>query len=313
MTIAPSKLAVVVPCFRAEAHLERFLDRLIPSLDGLSSPSEVILVDDGSPDDTWGAMETAYEKYGERLRCIRLASNVGQHAALTVGLGAVSPDAEIVITMDDDLQHPPESIPELVSAVEAGADLVIASYDEKQHDGLRNAGGSVIDWTLRSIYRLPKHFQLTSFRAFRKYLADQVASAETHFPYVTAMLLSATTRVRNVPVSHAPRIDGQSGYGVLKSIRLAANLYFTYSKYPLYLVLGLAGFSFLLTLGLGMWVSIGALRGNWTVPGWASLMAVVSFGNSITLACMSIFGVYVSRFHRERSGVSHTQRISKTL
>lgn len=313
MTGTSGKVAVVIPCYRAAGHLDSMLARLVPALERLERPYQLVLIDDGSPDSTWAVLEKARAQYGPALTCVRLASNIGQHPAILAAFSFLAPDAEIVVTMDDDLQHPPEAIGSLLQGLDASTDLVIAAYDRKQHDGWRNASGGLVDRALRVIYTLPRDFQLTSFRAFRRYVADHAASVKTNYPYVTAALLSATTRCKNVPVTHAPRASGSSGYNFVRSLRLAMNLYFTYSSYPLYIVLGLAVFSFGLTLALGSWVVLSVLSDGSRVPGWASLMAVVSFSNSIILMCMSVFGVYVSRFHRELTGVSGRYRVSETL
>jgi glycosyltransferase involved in cell wall biosynthesis len=312
MTMSARKVAVVMPCYCAAGHLDVTLARLASALDAIG-PHQIVLVDDGSSDGTWSAVARARERYGPRITGVRLASNQGQHRALLIGMSFLAPDVAYVVTMDDDLQHPPESICNLVARLDADTDLVIAAYGPKQQPAWRSVGARFVDDALRRIYRAPKSFQFTSFRAFKRHVADHAAGLQASHPYVTAALLSATSRRANVVVRHAARISGRSGYSFFKSVRLAANLYFTYSKYPFYLILALAAFTFVLTTALGAWVVVSALLGYAAVPGWASLMAIVSLGNSIVLACLCVFGVYISRFYRERAGFDGKHMVSATL
>lgn len=307
-----ARTSVVIPCYRSGDALSLLVDGLVDVLRPRGQ-FEIILVEDGSPDDTWARVSAIKQAHGGEVRALRLARNVGQHVALVSGFAHLAPTSEIVVTMDDDGQHPPEEMLKLLDALDDSADLVIAGYERKEHETWRNSAGGVVDGALRSIYGLPRNFELTSLRAFRRYLADNAIEMRTDYPYVTAMLLGGTTRRRNVKVRHQMRAEGRSGYTFLKSLRLALNLYFTYSNFPLYAVVGIAVLSFALTSVIGAIVGISALLDPQRLQGWASIIVAISFGNSITLACLVVFGVYVSRFHRTVSGINAKYRVADEL
>jgi glycosyltransferase involved in cell wall biosynthesis len=208
---------------------------------------------------------------------------------------------DVVITMDDDLQNPPEEIPKLLDAVANGYDLAIGAYEKKQHSSARNAGGALIDGVLRKIFGLPSNFQLTSFRAARREVAENACHMGGVFPYLTAMLLSHAGNQTNVLVRHDPRKFGSSNYNLRLSVSLAANLLLNYSSYPLYFVGILCGFAFLFSLAFGTIVMLRTILTGSGVPGWASTVIIVSFFNALILLSLVIFGIYLSRLNLQIS------------
>jgi glycosyltransferase involved in cell wall biosynthesis len=281
------------------------MERLYHVLSEQKRIFEVIFVDDCSPDNSWQTLQTIKVKYSNaQVKIVRLLKNSGQHNAILCGLTLAQGD--IVVTMDDDLQNPPEEIPRLLAAVEAGFDLVIGAYKEKRDMKLRNIGGSCVDSLLRKIFKLPKEFQLTSFRAIRKTVVDHVVAMGAVFPYITAMLLSHSGNYTNVSVRHDPRRIGVSNYTLKRSFHLAFNLILNYSSYPLYLVFFLCFFAFGTAIGLGGFTLYKALFYDISVPGWASTMLVISFFNGLTLMALLILSFHISRIMQQltRSKVS---------
>jgi polyisoprenyl-phosphate glycosyltransferase len=240
-----------------------------------------------------------------QLKIIRLLRNSGQHNALLCGLSLAR--GSIMVTMDDDLQNPPEEVPKLIAAIQNGYDLAIGAYDFKQHSASRNVGGKLIDDVLRRIFHLPHDFQLTSFRAVRKVVVENVLVMGDVFPYITSMLLSHTSRYVNVPVRHEPRRFGRSNYNMKRSLLLAFNLLLSYSPYPLYLVAALCFAAFTFSLGISAWVLLKTLIGS-TMPGWASTVVAISFFNAWILLALVIHGLYLSRLNQQitRSRVGFT-------
>jgi polyisoprenyl-phosphate glycosyltransferase len=209
--------------------------------------------------------------------------------------------------MDDDLQNPPEEVPKLIAAIKNGYDLAIGAYDWKQHSTGRNWGGRLVDDVQRRIFSLPPGFQLTSFRAVRKVVVDNIVVMGVAFPYVTSMLLSHTSRYVNVPVHHEPRRFGRSNYNMRRSLRLAFNLLLNYSSYPLYTVVALCLGAFGFSVLISGWVVWRSLDGG-TLPGWASTVLAISFFNGLILLALVILGLYLSRLHQQitRSRVGFT-------
>ena len=299
------RVSVVIPVYRSAESLELLIARLRATLLEMGRPFEIILVDDCSPDNSWEVLQSlkAQSPYG--LKIVRLLKNSGQHNAILCGFSLVTGD--VVITMDDDLQNPPEEIPRLVEAVDRGYDLVIAAYDAKKHSGFRNAGGNLIDNIQRTIFKLPKEFQLTSFRAASRVVVTRAREMGGVYPYITSMLFANAAKYTNVPVRHDARPFGRSNYSLKRSLLLAANLIFSYSSLPLYLIGGLCFASFVFATVFGLFVLVRTLQHGSTVPGWASLAVILSYFNALLQLCLVIMCLYLSRVYQQitRSQVSY--------
>lgn len=294
-----SLVSVVIPCYRSERSLPELVERLLQVSADMGRDFEVILVDDCSPDGAWEVLKSLKSKYGHPLKTIRLLKNAGQHNALFCGMQQATGD--VVVTMDDDLQNCPEDVPKLLEAIASGYDLAIGSYEQKQHSAARNIGGSLVDGVLRKIFFLPSDIQLTSFRAVRREVVENVCNMGCVYPYITAMILSHTGSQVNVPVRHELRKYGTSNYGLRRSLSLVANLLLNYSSYPIYFIAVLCGFAFLLVFGFGAYVFVRAVLMGSTVPGWASTIIIVSFLNALTLLSLVIYGFYLSRLNQQIS------------
>jgi polyisoprenyl-phosphate glycosyltransferase len=297
-------ISIVIPAYNSHDSLPILIERLEVVLNQPGQDFEIIVVDDCSPDDTWQTIK-ALKKTRPRLKIVRLLRNSGQHNALLCGLSLAS--GTIIVTMDDDLQNPPEEVPKLLTAIRDGYDLAIGAYDIKEHTAGRNLGSKLINGVLRKIFHLTPDFQLTSFRAVRKVVVDNVLTMGAVFPYVTSMLLSHTSRYVNVRVRHEPRPFGQSNYNLKRSVVLAFNLLFSYSSYPLYLVVALCLAAFAVAVVVSGWILMRSLGGN-TLPGWASTVIAISFFNGLLLLALVVHGLYLSRLTQQitRSRVGFT-------
>jgi polyisoprenyl-phosphate glycosyltransferase len=304
-----SMISVVIPVYRSQESLDQLVTQLVTVLRGLGRPFELVLVDDCSPDNSWKELVRLKEKFGAVVRPARLLVNSGQHNAILCGFSLATGD--VVVTMDDDLQNPPDELPKLVAMIDHGYDLAIGSYERKMHSGMSNAKGQVIDWLQRRMFALPSDFQLTSFRAIRKSVIDGVNTMGGTYPYITSMLLANASKYVNVPVRHEPRKFGRSNYTLRRGISLAANLLISYSAYPVLFVAFLCAISFLLSVGYGTWVVVTALSQGSAVEGWASTIAVILFFNSIILLCLFIQSVYLSRMNTQLTRSRHSYRIGE--
>lgn len=301
-----SKISVVIPVYNSSASVGILISRLVDNLTAANRPFEIVLVDDCSRDDVWSVLKAAKERYGPSVKIARLLTNSGQHNAILCGFSLITGD--VIVTMDDDLQNPPEEVLKLVEAIDRGFDLAIGAYDSKKHGGLKNASGGFINFLLRKLFGLPADFQLTSFRAMRRVVAQNVAQMSGVFPYVTCMVLSHSSKYTNVPVRHEPRVFGKSNYTLKRSVSLAANLLLNYSSYPIYFIGGLCFLAIWLSVGFGAFILLRSLVVGTSVPGWASTIVIVSFFNALVLLCLLIFGVYLSRLNQQltRRRVNYT-------
>lgn len=215
------ELSVVIPTFQGAASLPELCARLAATLDALELAWEVLLIDDASPDRTPEVVRELRATY-PRLRYRRLASNGGQHAATIIGLRSAA--GARVVTMDDDLQQAPESIPLLLSALEAGAQVAIARFPQPAHAAWRRIGSRLVR-AMTQRRRGGQPLVITSFKAFRRGAAARlVAAVPGSGPfYIGAVLQSVIPRedIVNVDVPHHGRRHGRSGYGPLALVRMA--------------------------------------------------------------------------------------------
>lgn len=308
------RISVVVPCYRSTTSLQQLAARLAVAMAPTGQSYELIFIDDASPEAaTWSMLKSIRKLHPDVVRCYRLARNVGQHNAILCGFAKISPSAEIVVTMDDDLQHQPEDIPALIDAIDAGADMAIGAYQGKQHESWRNLGGKVVDDVLRRLFDLDRSFQLTSLRAIRRFAVDDVVDNNTRYSYLTAALLSVTRFRTNVPVVHAPRHEGLSGYSLASSIELAINLFLSYSRLPLYMIIGLFMVSLLATISITAWVFWHWIAVNHTPAGWVSMMLMLGVGNTFNLAALAIIALLSTRSHRQLVGSSRRWRVAESI
>lgn len=291
-------ITVVVPTFHSVRSLPILVERLEKVLIQMRCSYEVVIVDDCSTDGTWLVLNDL-KKNRSWLKIIRLLRNSGQHNALLCGFSIAKGD--VIITMDDDLQNPPEEMPKLISKINEGYDLVIGSYQFKRHEKIRNLAGALIDYLQRRIFGLPKDFQLTSFRAVKRQVITNLVAMNVSFPYITSMLLSQTSSCINVSVRHEPRSFGRSNYNFSRSLRLAFNLLLNYSSYPLYFVVTLSLIALSATFGVGAWVLLTAFAEYSSVPGWASTIIAISFFNGLILLALVVQSLYLSRIAQQLS------------
>jgi undecaprenyl-phosphate 4-deoxy-4-formamido-L-arabinose transferase len=287
-------LSVVIPVYRSAVLLPVLVERLLRVLEDTGRNFEVVLVEDGSPDDSWEVLRRLQQAHPDRLTVLQLMRNYGQQSALMCGLRHSR--GHLVITMDDDLQHPPEEIPKLVGAIEGtGLDLVYGAYKAKKHSRWRNLGSAVINAFFRSVFRCA--VTISSFRIMRRRLVDTILAYPRPFIIVDGLLAWNTQRVGMVMVEHHPRAAGRSGYSLGKLVKLTFDLFTNFSLAPLHLVSACG----LLAAGggvlMGLYYLVQYLSSNISVPGYASLIIVVLVMGGVQLLSMGIMGQYLGRVH----------------
>lgn len=286
-------LSVVIPVYRSADTLRPLVERLVRVLDDLGREYEIIFVDDGSPDNAWEALCALQGSYAERIVAIQLMRNYGQHNALMCGLRHSR--GKYILTMDDDLQHPPEEIPKLLKAIESSEwDLVYGSYDSKKHRAGRNIGSALANVFFKLVFRCSVAF--TSFRIIRRELLDSIFSYSLNFTYIDGLLAWNTQRVGQVNVKHDFR-SGRSSYSLRKLIVLMLNLFTNFSLLPLQLI-SLCG---VLAASGGFVLSgyyfVHYMLTSDPVPGFASLMITILILGGVQLLSLGIMGEYLGRLH----------------
>lgn len=286
------KVSIVIPVYRSAETLPRLIDRINSSVRGVLD-FELICVDDSSPDDSWDVLCRLSVSYGE-LRCVQLMRNFGQHNALMCGFRHSTGD--VVVTIDDDLQHEPECIPKLVSClVDLNADLVYGVYSEKRHANGRNLGSSLVNHFYRLIFRMP--VTVTSFRAIKRELVDAILRYDLNFTYIDGLLAWNTQRIEMITVPHHERVDGKSGYTLGKLVGLAMNVFTNFSLLPLQAVSLVGMCAAIGGIGLGLWFLVAAIFSLIEVPGYASTIVAVLILGGLQLLSLGIMGEYLGRLH----------------
>jgi undecaprenyl-phosphate 4-deoxy-4-formamido-L-arabinose transferase len=254
---------------------------------------QIVAVDDCGPGNGWSQICKLAETR-PRVIGIQLMRNFGQHNALMCGFQHASGD--VIVTIDDDLQHEPESVLQLLNHLEStSADLVYGVYDEKKHAGGRNLGSWLVNRFYRLVFRMP--VTVTSFRAISKQLVAAILRYDLNFTYIDGLLAWNTQRIEMVTVPHHTRVDGKSGYTIAKLVTLAMNVFTNFSLLPLQLVSFLGIAAALLGMTLGIWYLVAALFAKIQVPGYASIIVAVLVLGGLQLLSLGIIGEYLGRLH----------------
>jgi dolichol-phosphate mannosyltransferase len=291
-------LSVVAPCYDEEDVLGMFLEALLPVLDGIGEPFEVILVDDGSGDRTFDIVRAWSERRPE-VRGLQLSRNFGHQMALTAGMDAARGQA--VITLDCDLQHPPALIPEMVAAWRGGAEVVLAE---------RRGPGRVRWWKrttstayyafLSRLSRIRIDSGASDFRLLdRRVVAAFAACRETHRMLRGLVQWAGFPRVV-IPFEAGARAAGRSKYTWGRMARFALDGFFSFSTAPLHAAV-VAGFwiSVLAVVYLGYVISTAVFRPERAIPGWASILGAVLLLGGVQLLFLGILGQYVGRVYEQ--------------
>ncbi len=284
-------VSIVVPVYGGAAALPELRERLAATMAAAGYRHELILVDDRGQREAWPVIRGLAERHGDVVG-VRLGRNFGQHAATICGIEHARGDW--IVTMDDDLEHPPEAVPALLAAGGEDVPLVYGTFARRTHAGYRNLSSELMRRTLKRAFpNLNESY--SSFRAIHAPLAKQLPSFGLDKPYIDGMLSWMTSSVRGVEVAHGERRHGRSTYTLRKLLSLATNIFVTFSLLPLRVasyggaLLAFASFVYLL------YVLYGRLVGSITNPGYTSLMSVVLLACGIQLLILGVLGEYIGR------------------
>lgn len=261
-------------------------------MDGMGKAYEMIFVDDGSRDGSWTTLKKIKEQYGEKIVAIRLAKNFGQHSATFCGFNFAK--GSYVITIDDDLQCPPEEIPNLIGKMEeSDAELVYGVYSKKKHSFFRNLGSKYFK---KISYLLGRPKEGSSFRLISRNIIEKIIMHHQNFVFIDEILHWYTDYVSLVTVEHHPRKYKKSGYSSRKIWSLLANIMIYYTTVPLKLMVygGLISSAFFLVLSIIFVLK----RFLFDVPlGYTSLIVAILFSTSLILLSLGVLGEYLSRIY----------------
>lgn len=285
-------VSVVIPVYKSCSWLWNLVQEISSVFQGLKKSHEIILVDDCSPDNAWQTIQEL-AAFAPHVRGFRLMRNEGQVRATLCGLAHSQGD--IVVTMDDDFQHRPDQLPILIKALEDNPDMdcVLGIFDHKQHTLYRNLGSRFIQWMNRLAFGLPKNIGSSGFRAMRRELVQVICSYHILHPSLPLLIFSSTQRVMNVSLVHAPRRAGKSNYTLRKQIRLAFDNICQASMLPLRVVSAAGLFASGLSLVLMVFYLLRYLLGAITVPGWTTMVLLLTFFSGVILFALGVIGEYL--------------------
>ena len=289
------ELSVVVPVYGSSATLKRLTQRLFATLEELQIDFEVVFVEDGSPDDSWRVLTEIQRAHPDHVTIVQLMRNFGQHNALMCGFRHAT--GRFIVTIDDDLQNPPEEISKLWNQIhDSDLDLVYGTYDEKKHSRYRNLGSATVNLLYRLVFR--NDATVTSFRIIRRELVEAVLRYDLNFTYVDGLLAWNTEKIANTSVAHEPRRDGRTGYSLGKLLNLALNLFTNFSLIPLQVVALLGFIVAVLGLSAGFYYLVRYFVGEIAVPGYASTIIAILIMGGIELLAFGMIGEYIGRMHQ---------------
>ncbi|MCE9563782.1 MAG: glycosyltransferase family 2 protein [Planctomycetes bacterium] len=290
----PSGVSVVVPVYNSEESLPLLIEQLAALFASIGRQYEIILVNDGSRDRSWTVVQELTAKH-PHVRGFDLMRNFGQHNALLCGVRAARYDT--IVTMDDDLQHPPEEVPKLLAKLDAGFDVVYGAPQELPHGMLRNLASTITKIALQTAMGSETARRVSAFRAFRTCLRDAFVQFGGSFVSLDVLLTWGGVRFTHEFVRHEPRKIGQSNYTTRKLITHAFNMITGFSTLPLQaasvLGFGLTVFGFALL----MWVVVLYVVEGAAPPGFTFLASVISIFSGAQLFSLGMIGEYLARVH----------------
>lgn len=290
------KISFVIPCYHSAQTVGNVVRDIVDTVLVRSEfQYEIILVNDNPPDDTWRVI-CEMCRNNPNIHGICFTKNFGQHAALMAGYRKVTGD--IVVSLDDDGQNPPQEMFKLIDALNEKTDLVYAKYIQKKRSLFRNFGSKVNDWMVQWLLNKPKELYLASYYAAKRFIIDEMVKCENPFPYIDGLALRSTSEYINVDIVHKERVAGNSGYSIAKLMGLWMNGLTSFSVKPLRIAT-FSGFCIsLIGLVLAIIIIIQKLILKDAVSaGWPSIMTVVLILDGAIMIMLGLVGEYVGRIY----------------
>lgn len=283
-------ISFVVPIYNGARMVEALCSRLAPVGESFGH-YEMILVDDGSRDNSCTAVQQLQHRF-PALCLVQLSRNFGQHNATLAGMAQAR--GEVVVTLDQDLQHPPEEIHRLVSKLNDGFDVVYGLPEKRAHNFFRNMTSDFSKWISRRILSTALNGNFSSFRAIRGWVAVETAKYNSSYCYLDGLISWTTANVGGIVVDN-PKSEFESQYTFLKLITHGINLVVNFSIRPLQVASIIGFLSALSGLIAAIFIIINKILFKIPVQGWASLMVVILIIGGVQIAFMGLIGEYIGR------------------
>jgi len=292
------QVAVVIPVYNEEENLPELMRRLMPVMQGLGKSFEIILIDDGSHDNSLEILKGFTQNYP--VKVVELTRNYGQHAAIMAGFSITG--ADIIITMDADLQNPPEEITNLVKVMEKGNYDVVGTIRKGRKDSFfRILPSKIINMVARKITRVSMRDWGCMLRAYRRPVVERMIQCHEHATFIPALATVFAKRVTEIEVAHEERHGGKSNYPLRKLINLQFDLVASFSDLPIKLIMYGGIFMSLLGVCFGAFLAVARLvyGAHWAAEGIFTLFAVLFVFVGMQFFALGLIGEYIGRIYRE--------------
>lgn len=288
------KISIVIPCYNSEKMISQIVERIKKTISERKDYEyEVILVNDGSRDNTWSVIKKLAET-DKKVKSINFAKNFGQHSAMMAGYRKTTGD--LVLGMDDDGENRPEDLFSLIDKLDEGYDCVCAEY-ESHTSAFRSIGTNLNNWMASYMLDKPKELTLTSYYVVRRFVIEQAIRYEHSYPYIAGLFLQASRNWGTVKLERSNRLQGKSGYSITKLLALWINGFTAFSVKPLRLASGLGALFAVIGLLWGIVLVMRKLFGDDILIGYTSFMAALSFFCGMIMLLLGIIGEYVGRIY----------------
>jgi undecaprenyl-phosphate 4-deoxy-4-formamido-L-arabinose transferase len=292
------QVSIVIPVYNEEKNLQVMRQRLLPIMQGLGKSFEIIFIDDGSSDNSLVLLQEFSRN--EHIKVVELTRNYGQHAAIMAGFSVCS--GSIIITMDADLQNPPEEIPKLIKVMEDGNYDVVGTIRQGRQDSfLRILPSKIINIVARKITGVEMHDWGCMLRAYRRPVVERMISCHEHATFIPALATVFGKRVTEIEVSHEERYGGKSNYPLPKLVNLQFDLVASFSDFPIKLIMyGGILLSFLgVCFGIVLAIARLAYGASWAADGVFSLFAILFVFVGMQFFALGVLGEYIGRIYAE--------------
>jgi len=291
------KYSIVIPVYNSQDILSELLLRLKSVMEEMAAQNQyqIILVNDFSRDATWEQV-LRIAATQPSIIALNLGKNYGEDNARMAGFNHA--EGDIIITMDDDLQHNPSDIPALIAQMDSQhADICFGRFPVKHQALWKNLGSGFNDLMARILLKKPPSLYLSTFIIFKKWVRDEIIKYSGPFPYVQGLLLSVSSRITQLEVTHHPRLRGNGNYNLIKSLHLWLKVATGFSIFPLRLATYLGFITASFSLIYGLYILVEYLFFHQDIKGWASLFTLIIFFGSIQLILFGIIGEFLGRIY----------------
>jgi len=286
------KLSFVIPCYYSEKTISLVVDDIFSAFPEKDYDFEIILVNDGSRDNTFSVIKNLAEKHSQ-ITAINLAKNFGQDAALMAGYTYATGD--YIISLDDDCQNPPMEAHKLISKIEEGYDVVFGKYHIKQHSAFKNWGSRLNDKMATLLLHKPKDLTLCSYFIMNSFIKNEMLRYNSAFPYIWGLILRSTDHITNVFIDHKKREIGTTTFTLGKLIMLWLNGFTSFSMKPLRIASFLGSFFAVLGFALTIFMIIRQFICPEPIIGWTSLMCALLIVSGLNMLMLGLLGEYIGR------------------